>query len=114
MIKAMDLSLLFVAVFLAIVLIGLMALSRRSLIASLIASVISLGFSGFCVFGFMACYEPSNSLVRLWQLAYAVFVFAPELWPDFDGAAFDAAIDAFKQRQRRFGMSQQQVEVQGA
>ena len=73
MIKAMDLSLLFVAVFLAIVLIGLMALSRRSLIASLIASVISLGFSGFFVFGFMACYEPSNSLVRLWQLAYAVF-----------------------------------------
>ncbi|KAA0019883.1 di-trans,poly-cis-decaprenylcistransferase [Salinicola corii] len=58
--------------------------------------------------------EQRISNFLLWQLAYAEFVFAPELWPDFDGAAFDAALDAFKQRQRRFGMSQQQVEVQGA
>ncbi|WP_110656955.1 polyprenyl diphosphate synthase [Salinicola halimionae] len=50
----------------------------------------------------------------LWQLAYAEFVFAPELWPDFNGAAFDAALETYQQRQRRFGMSQQQAEVQGA
>lgn len=58
--------------------------------------------------------EQRISNFLLWQLAYAEFVFTPELWPDFDGAAFDAALDAYQQRQRRFGMSQQQVEVQGA
>ncbi len=80
MIKIMDLSLLLVAVFLTVVLIGSMALSRRSLIASLIASGFSLGFAGFCAFGFMACFEPSNSPVWPWQLAYAIlgigFLFA--------------------------------------
>lgn len=58
--------------------------------------------------------EQRISNFLLWQLAYAEFVFAPELWPDFDGAAFDAAVDTYQRRQRRFGMSQQQVEVQGA
>jgi len=58
--------------------------------------------------------EQRISNFLLWQLAYAEFVFAPELWPDFDGTAFDAALEAFQQRQRRFGMSQQQFEVQGA
>ncbi|OLO06001.1 MULTISPECIES: polyprenyl diphosphate synthase [Salinicola] len=58
--------------------------------------------------------EQRISNFLLWQLAYAEFVFAPELWPDFDGTTFDAALEAFQQRQRRFGLSQQQVEVQGA
>ena len=58
--------------------------------------------------------EQRISNFLLWQLAYAEFVFAPELWPDFDGAAFDAALETFQQRQRRFGMSQQQIEAQGA
>jgi undecaprenyl diphosphate synthase len=58
--------------------------------------------------------EQRISNFLLWQLAYAEFVFAPELWPDFDGARFDAALETYQQRQRRFGMSQQQAEVQGA
>ncbi|WP_110648017.1 polyprenyl diphosphate synthase [Salinicola peritrichatus] len=58
--------------------------------------------------------EQRISNFLLWQLAYAEFVFTPELWPDFDGEAFDAALSAFRQRQRRFGMSQQQIEVNGA
>ncbi|GHB20103.1 ditrans,polycis-undecaprenyl-diphosphate synthase ((2E,6E)-farnesyl-diphosphate specific) [Salinicola rhizosphaerae] len=58
--------------------------------------------------------EQRISNFLLWQMAYAEFVFAQELWPDFDGDAFDAALLAYQQRQRRFGMSQQQVEVQGA
>ncbi|WP_110675170.1 polyprenyl diphosphate synthase [Salinicola sp. RZ23] len=58
--------------------------------------------------------EQRISNFLLWQLAYAELVFSPQLWPDFDAAAFDAALGDFRQRQRRFGMSQQQVEANGA
>ncbi len=39
----------------------------------------------------------------LWQCAYSELVFADELWPDFDRAAFEAALREFESRQRRFG-----------
>lgn len=39
----------------------------------------------------------------LWQAAYAEFVFSPVLWPDFDRAAFEAALSEFAARDRRFG-----------
>ena len=39
----------------------------------------------------------------LWQAAYAEYVFLDTLWPDFDAAAFEKAIQDFRQRQRRFG-----------
>jgi undecaprenyl diphosphate synthase len=38
-----------------------------------------------------------------WQSAYAEFVFLPDLWPDFDRAAFKAAVDQYTGRERRFG-----------
>lgn len=43
----------------------------------------------------------SNFLI--WQIAYAEFYFCPVLWPDFDESAFQGALDAFSQRERRFG-----------
>lgn len=39
----------------------------------------------------------------LWQSAYAEFVFTPVLWPDFDRADLEAALQAFQQRERRYG-----------
>jgi len=39
----------------------------------------------------------------LWQVAYTEFVFSDTLWPEFGGAQLDAAIAAFRQRDRRFG-----------
>jgi undecaprenyl diphosphate synthase len=39
----------------------------------------------------------------LWQAAYAELVFTDTLWPDFDEAAFNAALAEFARRQRRFG-----------
>ncbi|QNM83960.1 di-trans,poly-cis-decaprenylcistransferase [Sphingomonas sabuli] len=39
----------------------------------------------------------------LWQAAYAELLFTPVLWPDFDEAAFNAALEQFAVRQRRFG-----------
>ncbi len=46
-------------------------------------------------------YRLSNFL--LWQAAYAELVFVDTLWPDFDEAAFAAAVAKFGERHRRFG-----------
>ena len=43
----------------------------------------------------------SNFLI--WQAAYAELYFSDRLWPDFDPAAFDAALAEFARRTRRFG-----------
>ena len=39
----------------------------------------------------------------LWQLAYSEFVFRDELWPDFSREAFEASLDEYAARRRRFG-----------
>ena len=39
----------------------------------------------------------------LYQCAYAEFMFPTVLWPDFDLAAYHEALEAFQNRERRFG-----------
>jgi undecaprenyl diphosphate synthase len=39
----------------------------------------------------------------LWESAYAELVFVDTYWPDFDEAAFEAALREFGRRERRFG-----------
>jgi undecaprenyl diphosphate synthase len=39
----------------------------------------------------------------LWQLAYSEFVFRDELWPDFTREAFEASLEEYAARRRRFG-----------
>jgi undecaprenyl diphosphate synthase len=39
----------------------------------------------------------------LWECAYAELYFTPKLWPDFTGKDLEAAVEAFRQRERRFG-----------
>ena len=39
----------------------------------------------------------------LWQCAYSEFYFTDVLWPDFDAANLQAALQAFHRRERRFG-----------
>ena len=39
----------------------------------------------------------------LWQAAYAELYFCDRYWPDFDPAAFDAALAEYARRSRRFG-----------
>ncbi|WP_111980114.1 polyprenyl diphosphate synthase [Algibacillus agarilyticus] len=46
----------------------------------------------------------------LWQAAYAELYFAEEYWPDFNDEAFSKAIMCFANRDRRFGMTGEQVE----
>jgi undecaprenyl diphosphate synthase len=45
----------------------------------------------------------------LWQSAYSEFYFCDILWPDFNEAALDDAIRAYASRERRFGMTSQQL-----
>ena len=47
--------------------------------------------------------EQRLSNFLMWQAAYAEFVFLPCHWPDFDRSAFQAALDAYTSRDRRFG-----------
>jgi len=47
--------------------------------------------------------EQRISNYLLWQCAYSELVFADELWPDFDRAAFEAALAEYGRRQRRYG-----------
>ena len=39
----------------------------------------------------------------LWETSYSELWFTDTLWPDFDRADFEKALDDFKSRQRRFG-----------
>jgi undecaprenyl diphosphate synthase len=50
--------------------------------------------------------EQRISNYLLWQCAYSEFVFRDELWPDFTREAFQAALEEYEERQRRFGARQ--------
>jgi undecaprenyl diphosphate synthase len=45
----------------------------------------------------------------LWQLAYTELYFTDVLWPDFNSDELQLAIDDFSRRQRRFGMTGDQI-----
>jgi len=53
--------------------------------------------------------EQRISNFLLWQAAYSELYFSDKLWPEFDDAALDLAIAAFAQRERRFGMTSEQI-----
>ncbi len=48
----------------------------------------------------------------LWQAAYAEFYFTEVLWPDFDAAELRKALDDYRQRKRRFGLTDEQLDMQ--
>jgi undecaprenyl diphosphate synthase len=48
--------------------------------------------------------EQRLSNFLLWEAAYAELYFTPILWPDFDRAAFKAALAEYARRSRRFGL----------
>jgi len=55
--------------------------------------------------------EQRVSNFLLWNLAYAELWFCDTLWPDFDEAEFDNALEYFAQRQRRYGHTCEQMEA---
>ena len=50
----------------------------------------------------------SNFLI--WQGSYSEYYVTPTFWPDFDEAEFHKALEVYAQRQRRFGMTGEQVQ----
>ena len=55
--------------------------------------------------------EQRISNFLLWQLAYTEMYFTPVLWPDFDRAQFEQALASYAGRQRRFGLTGEQIET---
>ncbi len=55
--------------------------------------------------------EQRVSNFLLWQLAYTELYFTDRLWPDFDAAALDEAIASYQQRERRFGRTSEQLQL---
>lgn len=53
--------------------------------------------------------EQRISNYLLWQLAYTELYFTDCLWPDFDTDAFETALTSFATRQRRYGMTGEQI-----
>ena len=53
--------------------------------------------------------EQRISNFLLWQLAYAEFWFTPVLWPDFRKEHLFQAVLDYQQRERRFGLTSEQV-----
>lgn len=47
--------------------------------------------------------EQRSSNFMLWQAAYAEYIFADKLWPDYDRRDLWAACEEYASRQRRFG-----------
>ncbi|MGB1011562.1 MAG: polyprenyl diphosphate synthase [Thiolinea sp.] len=56
--------------------------------------------------------EQRISNFLLWQLAYAELYFTEKLWPEFDEAGLQHAFDVYSGRERRFGMTGDQVKQQ--
>ncbi len=48
----------------------------------------------------------------LWQIAYAELYFTEKYWPDFNKEDFGQAIKTYQSRERRFGLTSEQVKSQ--
>ncbi|NDC39385.1 MAG: di-trans,poly-cis-decaprenylcistransferase [Proteobacteria bacterium] len=55
--------------------------------------------------------ENRISNFMLWQVAYTEIVVTPTLWPDFSREEFHRCLSEFAGRERRFGLTQEQVDV---
>ena len=55
--------------------------------------------------------ETRLSNFLLLQGAYAEFVFTPVLWPDFGKADLQAAVDEYGRRERRYGLTAEQIKT---
>jgi len=58
--------------------------------------------------------EQRISNFLLWQLAYTELYFTDILWPAFDRAALEAAIQSYQKRERRFGRTSDQLKEQSS
>jgi undecaprenyl diphosphate synthase len=57
--------------------------------------------------------EKRISNFLLWQLAYSELIIVDEYWPDFDASVFERCLEEYAQRERRFGLSGEQISSRG-
>ena len=53
--------------------------------------------------------EQRVSNFLLWQIAYSEFYFTEKLWPDFSRSDLEVAINDYRNRERRFGRTSEQL-----
>ena len=81
-----------------------------------------LTWEGFSRYLYTADFPEPDLLIRtsgetrlsnflMMQLAYAELVFLPTLWPDFGKAELAAAVAEFARRERRYGLTTEQVQA---
>ena len=56
--------------------------------------------------------EERISNYLLWQAAYSELFFSPVYWPDFGKAPLEAALEAYASRERRFGKTSEQIQLE--
>lgn len=54
--------------------------------------------------------EMRTSNFHIWRAAYSELYFSPVLWPEFDSVEMLKAILSYQKRERRFGMTSEQVQ----
>jgi undecaprenyl diphosphate synthase len=54
-------------------------------------------------------FRVSNFL--LWQIAYAEIVVSPVFWPEFNDEQFEKCLIEYRQRIRKFGLTQEQIDL---
>ena len=47
----------------------------------------------------------------LWQIAYSEIIVVPDYWPDFSKELFNRCLEQYSSRERRFGMTSEQVQA---
>jgi len=55
--------------------------------------------------------EARLSNFLLMQCAYAEMIFSPVLWPDFSKTELAAAVEEYQRRERRFGLTGEQLKT---
>ena len=58
--------------------------------------------------------EQRISNFMLWQFAYTEMFFPEVYWPDFNATVYQEALDIYASRERRFGLTGEQAELQNA
>ena len=80
----------------------------------------AIGSELFCDFLYTKDLPDPDLLIRtsgelrisnflLWQVAYTEFYVTDKLWPEFSSEDFKRAIETFRSRERRFGMTSEQL-----
>jgi len=76
---------------------------------SIFASQLTLGENGDPDLFIRTGGEMRISNFLLWDSAYTEFYFTPLLWPEFSPDALDEAISTYRSRERRYGLTGEQI-----